>query len=291
MTTDRFNRQMLLFGKEGQEKISAARVTVVGVGGLGTQVVQQLALLGVGTLKLIDSEDLADTDRNRYVGAWHNDPVPGSQKVQIGERLAHLIDPAIQVTTIHDSLVSDAAFAAVIESDYLFGCLDSEGARLISTELTAAYTRPYIDLASDVIPGDPPTNGGRVCVAQDGTGCLICCELLDVAEAHQDLRGPEAQREREALYGVDRAALERSGPSVVSMNGVVASLAVTEFMVAVTGLRPPQRVLKYYGHTGKVIVSQDAPAPDCYYCNAVRGKGEAADVQRYIREGVGRFLR
>lgn len=173
----------------------------------------------------------------------------------------------------------------------MFGCLDSEGVRLILTELTAAYTRPYFDLASDIVPGDPPSCGGRICVALDGTGCLVCCGLLDVAEAQEDLLGPEGQREREALYGVERSALDRSGPSVVSINGVVASLAVTEFLVAVTGLRVPQRVLTYYGQTGKVTVSRDEPAPDCYYCTAVRDRREAADVQRYVRAGVGSFLR
>lgn len=127
--------------------------------------------------------------------------------------------------------------------------------------------------------------------ALDGTGCLVCCGLLDVAEAQEDLLGPEGQREREALYGIERAALDRSGPSVVSINGVVASVAVTEFMVAATGLRVPQRVLTYYGQTGKVTVSRDEPAPDCYYCTAVRGRQEAADVQRYVRAGVGSFLR
>lgn len=291
MTTDRFNRQMPLFGKEGQRKLSACRVTLVGVGGLGTPVAQQLALLGVGTLNLIDSEELADTDRNRYVGAWHDDPVPGSRKVDIAERLVHLIEPSIVVTKIHDSLVSEEGFTAVMRSDYVFGCLDSEGARLILNELCSAYERPYIDLASDVHPDDPPSYGGRVCIALNGDGCLICCRLLDVAEAQQDLLGPEGQRERGRLYGVERTALDRSGPSVISINGVVASLAVTEFMVAVTGLREPQRVLTYYGQSGKVTVSRDEPAPGCYYCTAVRGKRHAADVQRYVHADVGSYLR
>lgn len=289
--TDRFNRQMLLFGREGQQPLSRSRVTVVGIGGLGTLVTQELALLGVGVLNLIDSEELADTDRNRYFGAWHDDPVPGTRKVDIGERLVHRIDPSSHVTKIYDSLVSDAAFTAVINSDYVFGCLDSEGARLILTELTAAYARPYFDLASDVVPGDPPSYGGRICTALEGEGCLVCRGLLDMEEANVELLGPEGQREREALYGVERAALDRSGPSVVSINGVVASLAVTEFVVAITGLRAPKSVLTYYGQTGKVTVSQDEPAPDCFYCVAVRGRRDEADVQRYLRAEVGSFLR
>ncbi len=289
--TDRFERQERLFGKEGQAKLTASRVAVVGVGGLGTHVVQQLALLGVGELALIDSEDLATTDRNRYIGARHDDPVPGTPKVVIGERIVKGIDPAIKVVTIPDSLVGEPGFAAVIAADYVFGCLDSEGARLVLTELCAAYAKPYIDLASDIMPGQPPSYGGQVCVAWDGQGCLVCCGLLDVAEAQAELAGVGDRRNREALYGVERAALGRSGPSVVSINGVVASLGVTEFVVGVTGLRAPQRVLTYRGQFGRVATSVDTPAPDCYYCKGIHGRGDAVDVQRYIRTGVGEFLR
>lgn len=288
---DRFERQERLFGKEGQAKLAASSVAVVGVGGLGTHVVQQLALLGVGEFALIDSEDLATTDRNRYVGARHDDPVPGTRKVVIGERIVKDIDPAIRVVKIPDSLVGEPGFAAVIAADYVFGCLDSEGARLVLTELCAAYAKLYIDLASDIMPGQPPSYGGRVCVARDGQGCLVCYGLLDVAEAQAELAGVGDRRNREALYGVARAALGTSGPSVVSINGVVASLGVTEFVVGATGLRAPQRVLTYRGHLGGVGVLKDEPAPDCYYCKGIRGAGAAADVERYLRAEVGAFLR
>ena len=149
-----------------------------------------------------------------------------------------------------------------------------------------------MDLASEVIPGDPPAYGGRVCVTWNGDGCLICYDLLDVAEAQADLAGPEARRDCDAMYGIPRDALVgSSGPSVVSINGVVASAAVTAFMVAVTGLRAPKKVLTYYGHMGRFTRSTEPPAPDCYYCKSIRGRGAAADVQRYVREGVGAFLR
>lgn len=289
--TDRFERQERLFGREGQEKLRAAHVAVVGVGGLGTHVLQQLALLGVGRLGLIDSEELATTDRNRYVGTRHDDPVPGTSKVDIGERLVKTIDPAIEVVKVADTLVSEAGFAAVIASDYVFGCLDSEGARLVLTELSAAHAKPYIDLASDIMPGDPPSYGGQVCVAWDGQGCLVCFGLLDVAEAQAELTGVEDRQNRDALYGINRVALDRSGPSVVSINGVIASLGVTEFMVAVAGLRAPQRVLTYRGHLGGVGVSRDAPTPGCYYCTGIRGRRDVADVHRYIRAAVGAHLR
>jgi len=77
----------------------------------------------------------------------------------------------------------------------------------------------------------------------------------------------------------------------VSINGVVASLGVAEFMVAVTGLRQPRRVLNYLAHMGRLTESTDRRQPDCYYCKGIRGRPAAVDVDRYIGAGIGRFLR
>src|SRR5581483_309876 len=215
--TGRFDRQIALFGKEGQARIAAARVAVVGAGGLGSHVIQQLALLGVERFDVIDSEELADTNRNLYVTARFDDPVSGTLKVDIAERLIKSINPETAVVKVADSMVSVEAFNAIIAADYVFGCLDCEGARLILNELCAAYVRPYWDLASDVVPGESPEYGGRLCVSTwSEYGCLACRGLLDLDEAQLDLAGPEAQRDRQRIYGIDAALLGRSGPSVVS---------------------------------------------------------------------------
>ncbi len=199
--------------------------------------------------------------------------------------------PLTEVQKVDDSLVSERGFQAVLSADYVFGCLDSEGARLILNELCAAYAKPYLDLASDVIPGGRPEYGGRVCIAWDGDGCLSCLGILDLQEARLELSGPEARNDMAEIYGVDRQLLGMSGPSVVSINGVVASLAVTEFMAGVTGLRRPFRLLNCYGHRGKMTTSRDEPESDCYYCKGLRGMGDNAEMQRYIAGGIGRWLR
>jgi hypothetical protein len=130
-----------------------------------------------------------------------------------------------------------------------------------------------------------------VCIAWDGNSCVSCLNLLDRGEAQLDLAGPDERARRAEIYGVPRAALDDAGPSVVSLNGVVASLAVTEFVLTVTGQRAPNRSLTYEGRTGKVWVSTDEPTPGCYYCKGLRGTGDRADVQHYLREGIGTFLR
>jgi hypothetical protein len=277
---DRFDRNIRFFGTEGQHRLSAGRVAVVGVGGLGSHVVQQLALLGVRSLTLIDDQTLEGTNLNRQVGAGHNDV--GELKVDIGERLVRCIDPEIAVSKIPHALGTKNAFDAVRAANYTFGCLDNEGGRLMLNELCAAYERPYIDVASDIDPGPPAAYGGQICVAWNGEGCLVCLSVLNLEEARLDLETPQARTDREAIYGLRRGELGDAGPSVVSLNGVTASLAVTEFMVAVTGLRAPKRLLTYRGQVGIVSASTDPPAAGCYYCKGIRGRPEAADVERYI---------
>lgn len=276
----RFDRNERLFGKEGQAALRQASVAVVGVGGLGTHVVQQLSLLGVGALSLIDHEELATSNRNRYVGAWHNDPVPDSPKVDLAERLVRLVDPTISGRKVPMGFPSAPALDAVRSADYVFACVDNDGVRFVLNETCLAYDRPLFDLASDV--PEPGRYGGRVTVVWGDGGCLNCRGLLDPDEVRRFLSPLEALESEAAEYGVDRQVLGTAGPSVVSVNGVVASLGVTEFMVAVTGMRPPNKHLEYRGHAGVVAKQRDTPSGECYYCDEIRGLGDVARIHRYF---------
>lgn len=277
----RYDRNIRLFGEEGQQKLRATKVVIAGVGGLGSPLAQHLALLGVGQVTLVDDEELDETNRNRFVGARHGDPVPGSAKVALVARLIREINPDVIAVPLKCSLVTPEAFAAVKAADWVFGCFDDDGPRFILNELCAAYAKPYIDLASDV--PEPGAYGGRVCVAWDGNGCLNCMGLLDQKDVRRYLATNEERIREDAIYGIARDTLGQIGPSVAPINGVIAGLAATEFMVAVTGMRLPTRLQEYRGQISKVVVSTDQPGPDCYYCKGIRGKAAEADVERYLR--------
>jgi len=277
---NRFDRSSRFFGQEGVARLQATRVAIVGVGGLGTHTVQQAALLGVRDFAVIDDQALAVTDLNRYVGVRHDDV--GTQKVILAERLIHSIDPLAHVDRVDANLASTDAFAAVINSDVIFGCLDNEGARLILVELCTAYGKPLFYLASDIEAEDRTRYGGRVVSAFSGNGCPVCLGELDLQVAGEDLSSPDERRQREVLYGIQHEELGGIGPAVVSINGVVASLGVTEFMVYVTGVRRPFPVLTYRGDLGSVLVRKETVPPDCYYCRGIWNKREAAGVERYL---------
>jgi hypothetical protein len=283
MIDNRFDRQIRLFGTEGQAKIGASRVAVIGAGGTGSIIIPQLALLGVGHLTIVDHDEIEQSNRNRHFCARTSDPVPGTLKVAIAARAVREYNPSIVVNEVPCSLLSPSGFKAVVSADFVFGCIDLEGVRLVLLELCAAYAKPYIDIATGVEPGPPAMYGGRVCCAVGGDGCLACLGQLDMGEAAMDLETPEQQGDREAVYGVAKGTLGMHGPAVVSINAVTASLAVTEFMKLCAGIDTPTRLLKYDGRMSRVSVSLDQPAANCYYCKGIWGTRQAADIERYIR--------
>jgi molybdopterin/thiamine biosynthesis adenylyltransferase len=279
---DRFDRNIRFFGAEGQEELRQAHVAIIGCGGLGQHVIQQLAFLGVGELTLIEDETLTKTNLNRYVLARHDDPVPGTPKIDLAIRAVTAIDPAIKVHGVPRSLRSREAFAALGRAHTLFGCIDNDGTRLVLNEYAKAYSKEYYDLASDTEEEDTLRFGGRVARVDHTPGCLVCMDQIDLSAATADLESEAARRDRAKIYGVDADLLEDGGPSVVSVNGVVASLGVTEYMVGTTGIRVPRRLVTYHGIRGIVTAGGEEAKPGCYYCTTVARRGANAGVERFI---------
>ena len=127
---ERYDRNIRFFGKDGQRKLQQTRVALIGVGGLGSPMVQHLALLGVDSVTLVDDQELDETNRNRFIGARHDDPVQGSPKVQLAARLIGEINPDVEAKPIQKGLVSPEAFEAVKGADWVFGCFVEDGPRL-----------------------------------------------------------------------------------------------------------------------------------------------------------------
>ena len=287
----RFDRQISLFGLDGQVALERCSVAIVGLGGLGSHVSQQLAYLGVRKLTLIDMDIVTRSSLNRVIGATPEDAEAGRSKVEVGEREVLRILPRAVVSAVPASFVSEQAFAAVRNVGLLFGCLDNDPIRFALNEFAQAYQIPYMDLASDTHQeSDGEVGfGGRILYSVGGERCLVCCDLLDSRALDWAFSTDRQRAETDAIYGVPRGDLGGTGPAVVSLNGTLASLAVTEFMVEQVDLRAAERHIEYRGMGGLfgVRVDRSAPAPDCYYCKELYGKGDAADLLRYVREGWG----
>ncbi len=273
----RYSRHEGFFGAEGQEALAGLCVAIVGLGGLGSHVAQQLAYLGVTRFVIVDFDVVNWSSLNRLVGALPADAVAAVKKIVVAARTIKAINPDAVVDGFDAAIADPAAARAVAVADVVFGCVDRDVHRLELTELCARHARTYIDLATDVHPHDSGVDwGGRVVVC-DGTRCLVCLpEILAQESIAVDRLSVEQRAARRRVYGVAQDALLGTGPSVVSLNGVVASLAVNEFLVSVTGLRAPAPQLVYDAATGAVRICRDEPQGDCYYCTGLWGTATQA---------------
>lgn len=258
----RYSRNELLFGTEGQKRIGEAKVGIVGLGGLGSHVGQQLAYLGVLDYVLVDADEVTGSSLNRLIGARAEDV--GTKKVMVAKQLIETIQAEARVVPTEALLPADAAFEALADRCYVFGCLDEDLPRLQLTDFTTQRGITYVDTASDVF--SEGEYGGRIVTAR-GDGCLFCLGEIDQEELRRASLSADQRRADDEIYGVSRDALAEAGPSVVSLNGVVASLAVNEFMVAVAGMDEPARFINYRADQRAVRRRTNEPQPQCPYCS------------------------
>jgi molybdopterin/thiamine biosynthesis adenylyltransferase len=279
----RNTRQFQLIGREGQDRIRQTRAGLVGLGGIGSQIAQQLAYLGVRDFTLVDVEKIDETNLNRLIGSRPNHV--GMPKVQITARMIRSIssgDP-MKITALEADLRRTDVLKELLEVDVIFGCVDNDGARLILNELSIAYMIPYIDSAAGINVQEDRVDeaGGRVVLVHPDGPCLLCCGEIDREEASYFLASPEEQRNRVKM-GYVRGAIEPS-PSVVSLNGLIASVAVTEFLALVTRIRPA-RAYTFYDFLGQTVAQRIVKAdPKCVACTK-RSMGDMSRIFRYARD-------
>jgi hypothetical protein len=113
--------------------------------------------------------------------------------------------------------------------------------------------------------------------------CVDCAQQIDMEIAKVELETEETcDLRRRHGYGAGDAA---PAPAGVNLNGVVANLALTEFMVMVTEMREPRRFLVYCADRGIANDRKDARRPNCYTCGYLVGKREAANVRGFLLPG------
>lgn len=136
---DRFGGLARLYGDISLSVLAAARVIIVGLGGVGSWTAEALARSGIGHLLLIDGDDLCVTNTNRQIHAIQS--TVGLPKAEVLALRMREINPEIQVETIlsylspknldlvtawKTDLVIDAVDAVRVKKDIYLACRDSE---------------------------------------------------------------------------------------------------------------------------------------------------------------------
>ena len=126
---NQFSRTETLIGSEALKKLSRSRVAVFGIGGVGSYVVEALARAGIGSIDLIDNDDVSITNINRQIIALHS--TIGEAKVDIAKKRVLEINPNIEVIT-HKIFFSQNNSKTFNFSnyDYVIDAIDSVSAKI-----------------------------------------------------------------------------------------------------------------------------------------------------------------
>lgn len=260
-----FDRQVRAFGREMQALLRKITIGVVGVGGTGSSVSEQLIRLGAGHLLIADPQKLVASNVTRVYGSTISDV--GTAKVALIAQLAHRIGLNTKVDVIDRSITSESAIREFRNCDIIFACTDDQWGRSLLGRLSIYYCIPVLDMGVQVDSenGTLRSVQGRVTTLLPGNACLFCRKRLSAERIRFESMAPEeAANLRKDGYAPE---LPEPDPAVIAFTTAIAAAAIGELFQRLTGFRGEgmnsTEVIQRFdaNHIGK---NQTAAEPGCF---------------------------
>lgn len=284
---EQFDRQVRAFGSYGQYFIEHSRVAIVGVGGTGSSVAEQLARLGVQDVLLVDPDDFESSNLTRMYGTfadpsdtywwqfWKRKPV-SQKKVDLVAAHLRRINPKLRVKTATQSIVQDSAAKLLRDRDVIFLCTDEHWGRSVVNQIAYQYMIPTINLGMAITAQNSSIESGvgTVDVLFPDKSCLWCKQFLNSKRISAESM-PSADRANRLEEGYVQN-IDTKQPSVISINTTVAGMAVTQFLQLLTGFQGDfgdVERLNYNVLEGRVTRGKTQIYDGCV-CKKVRAKGD-----------------
>jgi hypothetical protein len=232
-STEAFERQVRAFGADMQDILAELHVGVVGLGGTGSAVVEQLARLGLGRLTLVDDDVVTVTNITRIHGSVVSDV--GRSKTAVASAGVELIGLRTRTNVVEGKATTRVAMDALRDCDIVFGCTDDHVGRANLARLTTWCLIPLIDSGVMIqTQNDSIEIWCRVTTTTPESPCLICWRVVDQARMRVE-QLPKSERDglRREGYVPD---LGLPDPSVVTYTTLTASFAVSEMINRLLGM-------------------------------------------------------
>lgn len=227
------NIRQSFLGEDSDERLRNFKVGLVGLGGGGSHIAQQLAHVGVGRYVTADGDVIEDKNLNRLIGGTAQDVVDQRAKGDIARRTILAINPDAQIEHIPGNWQSEAE--KLRDCHVVFGGIDGFAARVELEAYCRRFLIPLIDIGMDVYElGGRFHISGQVIVSMPGAPCMRCMGFIN------DQRLAEEARKYGAAGG---------RPQVVWPNGVLASTAIGLAIALITPWSDtqPSSYLEYDG--------------------------------------------
>lgn len=166
----RYSRQIMLsdIDIEGQEKLLAAKVLIVGLGGLGSPVSMYLAAAGVGQLVLADFDAVDLTNLQRQI--VHATARIGINKAASAAQTLRAINPDVCLTLVEEKLTEQTLPEWVAAADVVLDCTDNFAIRFALNAACVAAKVPLVSGAAIQLEGQVAVFDARI----DGSACYRC---------------------------------------------------------------------------------------------------------------------
>lgn len=170
---DRYARHIVLreVGGPGQARIRAARVLVVGAGGLGSPVILYLAAAGVGTIGVVDFDSVSLSNLQRQIA--HRTEDVGQPKTVSAARAAHAINPGVEIVAHPVRLTAQNALDLIAGYDIVADGSDNFSTRFLVNDACYLAGRTLVSAAVTEFDGQLATFK-----AHDRTGAWPCYRCL-----------------------------------------------------------------------------------------------------------------
>ncbi|MBM3238266.1 ThiF family adenylyltransferase [Candidatus Poribacteria bacterium] len=277
-----YSRQILAFGKLGQQELAKSIIGVVGAGGLGSVVVELLTRLGVGKIICADDDIIEVSNLSRVIGSTPKDVELKRRKVELLERHAQRINPNVEFKAVPESILNPSALIGFKDADYIIGCTDTQSSRMILNSFSMQYLIPYIDLGFGIEVDENKkiitSAAGKVRVIIPGEWCIQCIGEINQREVQLELMSDfdrKRQIERGYISGVNIP-----DPSVIFLNTTVVSLGICEFLNLLINFKKPVQYIFYDMQETTIRSLTSARQEDCIVCgiNGVFALGDLAPL-------------
>ncbi|MEX2144439.1 MAG: ThiF family adenylyltransferase [Anaerolineales bacterium] len=231
-----------------REKVSNARVMVVGAGALGNEVVKNLALMGIGSMYIVDFDKIEAANLSRSILFREKDG--GREKSQIAAARAKEINPDVNVQYLHGDVTTEIGLGVFRRMDVIIGCLDNREARLAVNRFAYWMKKPWVDGAIQELLG-------LVRVFVPGDGACFECTLTEQARRDLALRYscPLLARQNILLGKV---------PTTPTIASIIGAMQAQEALKLIHDLPvEPGKVTHFNGYTNHVHTTAYLPDADC----------------------------
>lgn len=279
-----YDRNIRAFGRAIQETLGDLRIAIVGCGGIGSAVAEQLTRLGVRHFMLVDPDILSASNVTRVYGSSASQV--GLPKVDVLAEHLKRIAPDARCETETSMITFEATAQKLTSCDLIFGCTDDNAGRLVLSRLSTFFLLPVID-SGVLLSSDPEDNligiDGRVTTLGPGQACLVCRDRIDLQRAASELLTPDERRRR--VNEGYAPALERTEPAVVAYTTAVASTAVAELLERLVGYgpvpRPSEVLLRFHDRETSTNIARSREG---HYCHPSSGKWGAGATEPFLEQ-------